>query len=145
MQVTIENYKSAASIRALRDLNQAIADSRETERKMIVMSEIYFALMAIELPNMPELSDYDARYGFTVKVEDQEMWGKIHKITGPLMCVGKEAIGDGRSNKVMVTMSPERSDLRYNLKFKFEKKLDKNDKCKVVSKKVKETTVVCNI
>lgn len=148
MQITIENYKSAATQRALNEVNTAIAQSRETEKTMHLISETFFALCEIaegKLTKNIYFSDYDARYGFTVKVEDQELWGKIHKITGPLVCSGKEPIGDGRTKKVKVTMTPEREGLRYRVKFQFEKKLDKDDKCKIVTKRVKETQVVCNV
>ncbi len=156
MKVTIENYKSAATQRALNDVNEALQKSRETEKVMHTISEAFFALGEIaqgknkdgsdkKLTEDVYFTDYDARYGFTVKVNDQEMWGKIHKVTGPLMCSGKDAIGDGRSKKVLVTMTPERAELRYRVKFTFEKKLDKDDKCKVVTTREKSTRVVCNV
>jgi hypothetical protein len=148
MKVTIENYKAAATQRALNDVNEALRQSRETEKIMQNISEVFFALGEIEngvLTKDVHFTDYDARFGFTVKVEDQEMWGKIHKVTGPLMCSGKDAIGDARTKKVLVTMTPERDGLRYRVKFQFEKKLDKDDKCKIITKRVKETSVVCKL
>lgn len=148
MKVTIENYKAAAEQWALTSLNEAIAASRETEKVMHTISEAFFALGEIadgKLTKDVYFTDYDARYGFVVKVEDQKLWGKIHEVTGPLICSGKDAIGDGRSKKVLVTMTPERAFLRYRVKFQFEKKLDKDDKCKVVTTRQKTTQVVCNV
>ena len=144
--LTRESYKTEAANRSMVAMQNAIENSRKVEPRINAHAEAFFALQdAGVIDANKELWASDAQYGFTVKVTDPKMWGAIHKVVGKLICSDKNPIGDGRKKMVQVTMTPERTYLCYSVRFQFEKKLDKNDKCKVVTTREKVTRVVCNV
>lgn len=109
------------------------------------IKEAYDKLKENGVEGVGELGIYDLMYGFSITVNDSTQWGKIHKAVGKLQQYDKQPIGDGRTNKVMVILTPEQKGLHYNLKFKFERKLTKKDKCKVITQVSKQKVVVCSI
>ncbi len=147
MILTRESYKQLVAEDTMKQMSNALAYARQSEPKMIAMAEAFFALQEAGVIEATEqCHDWTIRYGYNVEVKTPEMWGKIHKVVGKLICSNKEPVGDGRSQRVKVTMTPEKWQLQYNFKFTFEKKLDKKkDKCKIVTTREKVTRVVCNV
>lgn len=131
---------------------KVVADAEETARQNVekVKTEIPLMLVAYEklkangVP-VPEITHtYDLTSGITVKVVDPETWGKIHKAIGPLYCGRKETI-DGKRSEILVVMRPEDTNIQYKFEFQFVKKLEKKDKCKVVSRVSRSRTVQCTV
>jgi hypothetical protein len=98
---------------------------------------------------------WDLVYGLTVDMDERERtdFCKIHKAMGPLEQSGMEPEGDGRTRKVRVKLRPKDKTFNRSFLFTYTKVLPKPDKrkgkdnqpkCRLVTRTVKQTVLVCD-
>lgn len=99
------------------------------------------------------IDNWDAVYGKTFVVEDRLDFCKVHKALGTLVQSGIEPEGDGRTRKVRVHLRPKDKQFHNMFQFSYVKTLPKPDKrkgkegqpkCRLVTRTVKRTVLVCD-
>lgn len=110
-----------------------------------------FLQEALSLGYVPNYCEYDLTCPYyshlTISVKNIRDFSAIHKLVGTLeQCDMSPKKDDGRCREVVVTLKPKDSNHPFNfLRFKFDKKLPKGSKCKVVKRTRVDHVVQCGI
>ena len=143
--------EALAEARAKCDTRIAEIENEHKSRCKRLEQFYCFLQEGITLNYIPEYSQYDLTQPYfthlNIPVKNVRDFVSIHKLVGNLEHMGmipkKE---DGRCREVIVTLRPKGEDNPYRfMRFQFEKKLPKNGKCKIVTRKENRVTVQCTV